>query len=78
MITSKSTKAEILAAYTEAVNRPAVTWQDVPDLLTRTWRTISTEVPLFVKDCYELGCWLRRQANLVVEEFQRPVIRPNP
>ena len=73
MITSKSTKAEILAAYRVAASRPPVTWGDVPDLIARTARTVADETVILIKDCYSLGVWCRKQTRVIQDEI-RPLL----
>lgn len=75
MTYSKLTKAELIDRLIEADNRPAATWSDVRTLALQTVAAVRREVPLFVKDCYRLGQWLRAQATFVVEEVRRPILR---
>ena len=71
----KLTKAELIDRVQVAENRPAATWSDVRTLALQTAATIRKEVPLFVKDCYRLGQWLRSEVTFVVEEMRKPILR---
>lgn len=73
-INSKSTKAEILAAYTAIKDQPT-TVEDVWAWCLQTAQTVSREVVLFAKDCYKAGQVTRRWYDQVVAELSRPIIK---
>jgi hypothetical protein len=73
-ISSRSTKAEILAAYQELKAHPT-TLQDVIAWGTAQTQAVAREVPLFIKDCHKLALWCRRQYDVVVGELSRPLLK---
>lgn len=73
-ITSRSTKAEILAAYQE-LKQAKTTWQDVLEFTNRTAATISRETRLLVIDLIRLGRTARSWYDLMVDEFSQPLLR---
>ena len=73
-ITSKSTKAEILAAYTAIKDQPT-TAEDVWQWLLQTAQVVSKEAGLFAKDCYKAGLALRRWYDQVVTELSQPIFK---
>lgn len=58
MITSKSTKAELLAAYRELEAQQQATYITWP-LVVNTARLVWRETVLLVEDVYKAGRWLR-------------------
>jgi hypothetical protein len=73
-ITSKSTKAEILAAY-EALkaqqDAQTITWP----LIIGTARTVATETRLLARDTHRAGTIAAQWISGVVAELARPVLR---
>lgn len=73
-ITSKSTKAEILAAY-EALKAQqeaqTITWP----LVVSTARTVAHETRLLALDVYHAGRHVRQSFEQVVDTLQQPVLR---
>jgi hypothetical protein len=75
-ITSRSTKAEILAAYTDLQQQAqqGATWQQVWRRLQTTWQAVSRETPLLIKDCYNAGSTARQWISGIVDELSHPVL----
>ncbi len=73
-INSKSTKAEILAAYTAIKDQPT-TAEDVWAWCLQVSRVVVKETTLLVKDCYRAGQITRRWYDQVVAELSRPIIK---
>ena len=73
-INSKSTKAEILQAYTELRARPT-TAEDVWLWVSETATIAARETVELVKDCYRLGQATRRWYDHIVAELSRPIIK---
>jgi cytochrome b subunit of formate dehydrogenase len=73
-INSKSTKAEILAAYVELRDRQT-TAEDVWQWLLQTSQVVSREGTLFAKDCYRAGQALRRWYDQTKAELSRPIFK---
>jgi hypothetical protein len=73
-INSKSTKAEILAAYTAIKDQPT-TAEDVWAWCLQTAEVVARETTLLVKDCYKAGQVTRRWYDQVVAELSRPIIK---
>lgn len=73
-INSKSTKAEIMAAYMELRDRPT-TAQDVWQWLLQTSQVVSREATLFAKDCYKAGQALRQWYDQTKAELSRPIFK---
>lgn len=73
-INSKSTKAEILQAYTKLRDHPT-TAADVWLWLTQTATVVARETTLLVKDCYKAGQVTRRWYDQVVADLSRPIIK---
>ena len=75
-ITSKSTKAEILAAYNELSSElwethQAYSTQTVTLAATRnTAEIVWTELVNLIRDTYLLGCWCRKGFDRVVDELR--------
>lgn len=76
MITAKSTKAEILAAY-EAnctayaaamyrLAKPVISWPAV----VNTAKLIAREAVAFADDAYRFGCWCRKGFDRVLDEMR--------
>ena len=74
-ITSKSTKAEILAAY-KALKAEPITAHDVIQWLADRCATIWREVVELVKDVHRLGKWARQCYHSVVAELSTPLFKP--
>lgn len=72
-ITSKSTKAEILAAY-EALKAQqeaqTITWP----LVVSTARTVARETRLLVGDTYKAGSVAAQWVSRIVDELKKPVL----
>ncbi|MFZ9131503.1 MAG: hypothetical protein ACO20M_06055 [Methylophilaceae bacterium] len=73
-VNSKSTKAEILAAYRALAAEPT-TLADVMAWAQHKTRSAARELGLMVKDCYELGCQARMVYDGVVGELSRPILK---
>ena len=74
MINSKSTKAEILAAYIDLKEKP-VKIDDVAAWSVSTLQTIVKEARELVTDCYKLGRATRRWYDQVKAELNRPLFK---
>jgi len=68
-ITTKSTKAEILAAYRDL---EAITENQTitADQLKNTATTVWTELVALIQDTYRLGCWCRKGYDRVLDELK--------
>lgn len=73
-ITTKSTKAEILAAY-KALQATPTTAEDVLVWGQAKASTIAKEARLLVEDCYNLGRWCRMVYTEVVGALFRPIFK---
>lgn len=73
-ITTKNTKAEILAAY-EALkaqqDAQTITWP----LVVSTARTVAREARLLAQDAYQAGTVAAQWISRVVDELKKPVLR---
>ena len=74
-INSKSTKAEILAAY-DALKAEPTTARDVIRWTVDKCATIRHETVELAKDVYKLGKGARRWYDLLVAEFSVPLLKP--
>ena len=70
-ITSRSTKAEILAAYHEqqTILASGASWSAVWAKFRHTATVVSRETIDLIKDCYRLGQWARKWYDLGVAEL---------
>ena len=74
IITSRSTKAEILEAYHTLQNQ-RMTWGEAGVLALSTVQIVSTEIVALARDCYRLGSLSRQWISRIVDELSQPVIR---
>lgn len=72
-ITSKSTKAEILAAY-EALQAQSKTQFVTLPLLLNTAQMIAREVRSLAVDVFRLGAWCRKGFDQVLDMYAQPVL----
>ena len=68
-ITTKSTKAQILAAYNElhaASTSQTITLTQAQNTAEIVW----TELVSLIQDTYRLGCWCRKGFDRVLDELR--------
>ncbi len=73
-ITSRSTKAEILAAYEELKAQQqarVITWP----LLSNTARVVAEESTLLLRDAYKLTSLTAQWFSRTLDELRQPVLR---
>jgi hypothetical protein len=75
-ITSKSTKAEILAAY-EALLAQSQAETITPTAAINTATVVVREAKALVTDCYKAGTLLHQWISGIVAELSQPVLRSN-
>jgi hypothetical protein len=75
-ITSKSTKAEILAAY-EALLAQSQAETITPAAARNTAAVVIRETQALVTDCYKAGTLLHQWISGIVAELSQPVLRSN-
>ena len=75
-VTSKSTKAEILAAY-EALLAQSQAKTITPVAAINTAAVVIREARALVTDCYKAGTLLRQWISGIVTELSQPVLRSN-
>lgn len=73
-ITSKSTKAEILAAY-EALQVQRTTWMDALNLALETAQTVGNETRMLAEDVYNAGSSFRRAVSDMLDILRRPIVK---
>ena len=73
-LTSKSTKAEILAAYEAAAARADSQYVSWP-LVANTARLVFTEAVALAKDTYALGALCRKGFDALVDTYSQPVLQ---
>jgi pyrimidine operon attenuation protein/uracil phosphoribosyltransferase len=74
VITSRSTKTEILQAYQELQATPT-TWADAWALISGTAQTVSRETVLLARDVVAAGRTARRWADHLIDIYSQPVLR---
>lgn len=81
MITKKSTKAEILAAY-EAVSAAyvadraqAVAPTITAEAVSNTAQIVARELVALAQDTYRFGAWCRKGFEQVVDTYRQPVLQ---
>ncbi|MGA0808513.1 MAG: hypothetical protein ACO3PI_05640 [Burkholderiaceae bacterium] len=72
-ITSKSTKAEILAAYEALQAQSQAEYVTLP-LLLNTVRMIAREARSLVADTFRLVAWCRKGFDQVLDIYAQPVL----
>ena len=77
MVTQRSTKAELLAAYQalQASQAQGPSWEQIGRKTIATAAAVSRETVALVKDCYNAGALARQWVSRIVDELSRPVIR---
>ena len=73
IITSKSTKADILAAY-EALQAQSQTRYVTLPLIKNTARLVARELTALVRDVFALGAFCRKVFNRVLDTYTQPVL----
>ena len=77
MVSQRSTKAELLAAYQvlQVAQSQGPSWQQIGQKVISTATAVSRETVTLVKDCYNAGTIARQWVSRIVDELSRPVIR---
>lgn len=73
-LSSKSTKAEILAAYQAAAARADSQYLSWP-LVANTARLVASEAVALVHDTYALGALCRKGFDSLVDTYNQPVLK---
>ena len=73
-ITSKSTKAEIMAAYQARLAQPT-TWADAWALTVTTANTVAREARLLAQDLHKGGLIAAQWVRVLVDTYRQPVLR---
>jgi hypothetical protein len=76
-VSERSTKAEILAAYSasQAALAAGPSWPQIWAKFRALAVTVQTESIALVKDCYRSGQWLRRCYDQAVAELSQPLFK---
>jgi hypothetical protein len=72
-ITSKSTKADILAAYNALQAQSEARYVTLP-LICNTLALVAREALALVRDVYSLGAWCRKGFDQVLDMYAQPVL----